>query len=324
MSLFFLFVQFEFTHALGPHAARYIVDARVVGDRTVGAAPPSAAYADDGVFSTLQARNREAVGITRGIGAADVLVVGVVGAPVSQPRVLRRSRPARQQAGAAEVPLSLATFVKGTVPVSDERDAKRRLDAIRFSEEQQDACVREALGVLNVAIRAHRAGAHDPYAIEVTRRDARRVRIGYGTTEEVQEGRWQAAVELPPPTGPRSSRIERLRPPEAVASVLTGRSRVLQAEDVLLRALVDLDHQRTRGAAFQVAAAIRLLPLELGPDSWEAIPGLRSLEDRAGRAAELEAAAGSRELDDGEVGELEAIIDAVDGVLDRWRYEGGE
>jgi hypothetical protein len=39
---------------------------------------------------------------------------------------------------------------------------------------------------------------------------------------------------------------------------------------------------------------------------------------------ELEAAAGSRELDDKEVGELEAIIDAVDAVLDRWRYEGGE
>jgi hypothetical protein len=109
-----------------------------------------------------------------------------------------------------------------------------------------------------------------------------------------------------------------------VAGVLAGRSRLLEAEDVLLRALIDLDHGRTRGAAFQVGAATRLLPHELGPESWDAIPGLRSLEDRAQRAAELESVAGSRPLDDGEVGELEAIIDAVDGVLDRWRYESGE
>jgi hypothetical protein len=324
MSLFFLFVQFEFTHALGPHAARYIVDPQIAGDPTLDAAHAPAVYADDGAYSALEARNRAAAGATRAIGVADVLVVGVVGAPASRPSLLRRTRYAKQSDAVAEVPLSLVTFVKGTVPLSDEREAKRRLDAIRFSEEQQEVWVQGALAVLNVAIRAHRAGAHDPYAIEVTLRDARSVRIGYGATDEVQEGRWQVALELSPPTGPRSTRIERLRPPEAVAAVLSGRSRVLEAEDLLLRALVDLDNHRTRGAAFQVGAAIRLLPLELGPDSWDAIPGLRSLEVRAHRTAELEATAGSRELDGKEVGELEAIIDAVDAVLDRWRYEGGE
>jgi hypothetical protein len=324
MSLFFLFVQFEFTHALGPHAARYIVDAQIGGDPALDAAQAPPVYADGRASSSLEARNRTAAGVTRGIGVADVLVVGVVGAPASRPRLLRRTRYAKQPAAAAEVPLSLVTFVKGTVPLSDEGEAKRRLDAIRFSEDEQDGWVQEALGVLNVAIRAHRAGARDPYAIEVTLRDARSVRIGYGATEEVQEGRWQAALELAPPTGPRSTRIERLRPPEAVAAVLSGRSRVLEAEDLLLRALVDLDNHRTRGAAFQVGAAIRLLPLELGPAAWDAIPGFRALEARAHRTGELEAAAGTRELDGTEVGELEAIIDAVEGVLDRWRYEGGE
>jgi hypothetical protein len=140
----------------------------------------------------------------------------------------------------------------------------------------------------------------------------------------VQEGGWEAALELSPATGRRSTRIERLRPAEAVAAVLSGRSSVLEADDLLLRALVDLDNRRTRGAAFQVGAAVRLLPLELGPDSWDTVPGLRSLEPRAHRAAELEAAASSRELDREEVGELEAIIDAVDGALERWRYESGE
>jgi hypothetical protein len=324
VSLFFLFVQLEFTHALGPHAARYVVDARIAGDRTLDAAPARASIADEGAYSALETRNREAAGVTRGIGVADVLVVGVVGAPASRLRLLRRARYAEEPAAPAEVPLSLVTFVKGTVPLRDEREAKQRLEAIRFSEEQQNVCVQEALGVLNIAIRAHRTGAHDPYAIEVTLRDARRVRIGYGATEQVHEGRWQAALELSPLTGRRSTRIERLRPAEAVAAVLSGRIRMLEAEDLLLRALVDLDNRRTRGAAFQVGAAIRLLALELGPDSWDAIPGLRSLEARAHRAAELEAAAGSRELDREEVGELEAIIDAVDGALERWRHESGE
>jgi hypothetical protein len=324
VSLFFLFVQFEFTHALGPHAARYVVDAQIAGDRSLDATHAPASEADENAISALEARNQEAAGVTRQIGAADVLVVGVVAAPASRPRLLRRARYVEEPAAPAEVPLSLVTFVKGTEPLSVEREAKQRLDAIRFSEEHQSSFVEEALRVLNVAIRAHRAGAHDPYAIEVTLRDARRVRIGYGATDQVQEGRWEAALELPPPAGPRSTRIERLRPAEAVAAVLSGRSRMLEAEDLLLRAFVDLDNHRSRGAAFQVGAAIRLLPLELGPDASDEIPGLRSLEPRVTRTAELEAAAAERELDASEVGELEAIIDAVDDVLDRWRYQSGE
>jgi hypothetical protein len=311
VSLFFLFVQLEFTHALGPHAARYIVDS--------GQGP--AGSEDRGGHSALEARNQKAAGVTRAIGVADVLVVGVVGAPASRPRVLRRARYAEQPPSPAEVPLSLVTFVRGTVPLSDKREAHERLEAIRFSEQDQNAFIRDALGVLNVAIRAHRAGAHDPYAIEVTLRDARRVRIGYGATEQVQEGRWETALELSPLTGRPSTRIERLRPAEAVAAVLSGRSRIFEAEDLLLRALVDLDNRRTRGAAFQVGAAIRLLPLELGAESWGAIPGMRSLE---ARAQELETAAGSRELSAKEVGELETVIDAVDATLERWRYATGE
>jgi hypothetical protein len=324
VSLFFLLVQFEFTHALGPHAARYIVDARIAGDLTLDEEQASGRDAVEGPYSALEARNRSTAGASRGIGVADVLVVGVVGAPASRLRLLRRARYAEQPAVPADVPLALVTFVKGTVPLSDKREAERGLEAIRFSEEQQNARVEEALGVLNAAIRAHRAGAHDPYAIEVTLRDARRVRIGYGSTEQVQDGRWEAALELSPLTRRRSTRIERLRPTEAVAAVLSGRSRVLEGEDLLARALVDLDNHRTRGAAFQVGAAIRLLPLELGSDAREANPALRSLEPRARRAAELEATAGSRELEGEEVGELEEIIDAVHGVLDAWRYQSTE
>jgi hypothetical protein len=209
------------------------------------------------------------------------------------------------------------TFVRGTSPIGDERDAAERLEAIRASEEKQEMWVKEGLAVLNTAIRAYRAGAHDPYATEVTRRDARRIRIGFGTTEQVQDGQWQLAVEPAPPPGRRTKRTERLRPAEAVAAVLSGRSSVLEAEDLVLRALVDLDNDRTRAAAHQVGAAMRLLPLELGSAIEERIPDFGSISIRA---AELERTAGDRRLTADEVADLEAIVEAVDGALDAWRY----
>jgi hypothetical protein len=263
-------------------------------------------------------RNRDVAGVTRDIGVADVLVVGIVSASTaSAPRLRRRARYVEALAKPAEVPLSVVTFVRGTSPISDERDATQRLDAIRVSDDEQDVWVTEGLAVLNVAIRAYRAGAHDPYATEVTRRDARRIRIGFGTTEQVQDGQWRLAVELAPPPGRRTKRIERLRPAEAVAAVLSGRSAVLESEDLLLRALVDLDNGRTRAAAHQVGAAMRLLPLELGSASEEGVPDFSSI---ATRAAELEGITGGRRLTTDEVADLEAIIDAVDGALDARRY----
>jgi hypothetical protein len=319
VSLVFLFIQFEFTHAVGPHAARYVVDPRLVPD-------PSPVTASNGAGRVprdpaLDARNHQLAGVRRGIGSSDVLVVGVVAAPASQARLLRRARQAERQAPPAEVPLSLVTFVKGTEPLSTPRDAARRLDAIRASEGEQQSWVRQGLAVLNLAIRAYRTGAPDPYAIEVSRRDARRVRIGYGTTEEVQNGLWHDAVELPPPLRSRPKRIERLRPSEAVAVVLSGEAEVLESEDLLLRALIDLDQGRTRAAAFQAAGAMRLLALELGSRPGANGIDLESLDEPARRADELAVLAAAGPLETADVEELEAIVEAVEDVLDAWRYE---
>ena len=315
MSLVFLFIQFEFTHAIGPHAARYVVDVDVVD---VDARNGHAGSPRD---LALDARNRDVAGVRRGIGSSDVLVVGVVAAPASQAHLLRKARHAERQAPPAEVPLSLVTFVKATEPLSSQREAARRLDAIRTSEADQQRWVREGLSVLNLAIRAYRTGAPDPYAMEVTRRDARRVRIGYGTTEEVQDGGWQDALELPQPLRSRLKRVERLRPAEAVAVVLSGKGEVLEAEDLLLRALVDLDQGRTRGAAFQAAAALRLLPLELTTRPGANRIDLASLAEPAQRAEELVGLAAAGTLEAADLEELEAIIESVEDLLDAWRYE---
>jgi hypothetical protein len=307
VSPLFQFVQFEFTHAIGPPVGRYLVE------------PDGAAPYDPGP----ERRRHIVTGETRGVGVADVLVIGVTSAPPLRPRLRRRSREAESAAPPDAVPLSLATFVRGTDPLDDDGEAQRRFEAMRFSEEEQQDWVDAGLEVLNRAIRAFRAGAHDPYVLEVARRDARRVRIGYGTTDEVQEGGWRAALELAPPIGTRSTRVERLRPSEAVANVLAGRGRVLEAEDVILRALVDLDHGRTRAAAQQVRAAMILFADELGAQTptQSSRPDLAAL---AGTAERLAAEAAHGPLDGFGVEELLQVIDGMDDLVDAWRYEAAE
>jgi hypothetical protein len=305
VSLLFSFVQFEFTHSLGPHAGRYVV----ASNEPVATASPDPA---------LDARNEQLAGTRHGAGSSDVLVIGVVGAPAAGRRLLRRARQVEPDAPPAEVPLSVATFVKGTQPLPNLGEAQSQLEEERFSEQRQQRWVDEGLRVLNVAIRGHRTGAPDPYAVEVTQRDARRIRIGFGTTEQVQNGLWQQAFELPPPVLPRSRRIERLRPAEAVAAVLSGNNEVLEGEDLLSRALIDLDHSRTRAAAFGVAAAVRLLASELGS---QPAPELESLHQRAELAERLAGAAAGGPLDATQVRELESLIAALEDLLDARRYQ---
>jgi hypothetical protein len=98
---------------------------------------------------------------------------------------------------------------------------------------------------------------------------------------------------------------------------------VLEAEDVILRALVDLDHGRTRAAAHQVRAAMNLFADELGAQTPTA-KGHPDLATLAGRAEELAAAASNGPLDDAEVEELEQLIDAMDDLVDAWRYDAVE
>jgi hypothetical protein len=302
----------EFTHAVGPHAGRYVVEPGLLRSTspTSGGSPDPA----------LDTRNQAVAGVSKGVGDSDVLVVGIAGAPAGRVRLLRKARQVKPEAAPSEVPLSIVTFIKGTQPLQERREAARRLDELRFSEEHQKRWVDDALQVLNLAIRAYRAGAPDPYALEVTRRDAREVRIGYGTTEQVQNGHWEEAVELPPPAQRRTKRIERLRPAEAVASVLSGHATVLGAEDLFARALIDLDNDRPRAAAFQVGAAISLLGAEARSIGDHGGPDLGPLTQHAARARELERIAAERELDRAEIEALEAIIDGVESALDAWRY----
>lgn len=305
---YFLFVQFEFTHAIGPHAGRYVVPG------ATGGGPP------DSIDPELDARNREFAGVSRGVGGSDVLVVSVVGTSASAPRgLLRKARPVGPESEPASVPLSVISFVKATEPLDTREAAAGRLDRLRYSPPEQQRWVQQGLSVLNLAIRAYRIGAPDPYAVEVTRRDARSVRIGYGTTEEVQDGRHTDAVVLPAPVPPRRRRVERLRPAEAVAAVLAGHHELLEAEDLLVRALIDLDHDRTRAAAHQAAAALRLLSGELADLPSSASFDLSALAEPARHAEQLADAGAAGPLTADQVAQLESLVDRVGELLDAWR-----
>jgi hypothetical protein len=306
----FGFVQFEFTHSIGPHAGRYLVE------RANGRPDEE----DD--EPVVLSRAEELTGVTRAAFSADILVMSAVLAPKAPMRLKRKSRYVPAGAEPDEVPLMLATYVKGTEPLDDARRAAQVLDAIRASEDEQERWITEGMSVLNTAIRAYRAGARDPYVVEVTPRDARRTRIGYGSTDELRDGVWQAAVELPAPSTRGWLKRPDLRPSETIAAVLARRKPVLECEDVLVRAYIDLDHGRTRAAAQQVRGAITLLANELsGIDGESPGAGGQELDRRLVSAERLAETALERPLAKSEVEELEGLLTSMAKMLDQWRYE---
>ncbi|WP_320671836.1 hypothetical protein [Patulibacter defluvii] len=307
MEPLFLFVQFEFTHALGPTPGRYVAaPSRGLRDRD----PAGIADAEEG---PPRERHRT-TGTVLTTGDADVLVIAVVGARSTGFRLRRRPRAAEAEAGGEPVPVALASFVEGSAPLATKQEARARLDEIERQEPLQQRWIDEGLEVLNRAIRAHRAGAGDPYVGEVTRRDARAVRIGYGTTSQVSDGAWTEALVLPPPAGGRQRRAAALAPSQTVADALTGRQAILEGEDLLLRTHLDLDHGRTRAAALQAAAALRLLEVELGAADGElaaAVAATAALADAALRGP----------LADGELEQLEDAIETGARLLETRRHE---
>jgi hypothetical protein len=257
----FPFVQFEFTHALGPAPGRYVV-------------------------------SDEADAGARDLNASDVLLLDVAGAPTVQRRRRRRAERLDPAAGAAPVTLALVTHVRAA-RADDGADGACLVQACEAAANMQAAWIEEGLALVNLAVRAHRASCGDPYFPELTASDPRVVRIGYGAASEVAAGRWEYAFAVDGPRAPRLGYAERNAPAEVVAAALGGRPVLLQADELVLRALVDLDHGRLDCAALQLHAAARMLAVELAgvadtPSLATSLQALPGVADRLGRAtAEL-------------------------------------
>ena len=296
----FPIVQLEFTHALGPPAGRYTV--REDAPSGNGAAPGAA-------------------------GSADVLVIQVEGAPPARRRLLRsRVRAAKPGATPAEVPIVVATLVKGTSALAGRAEGDALLAELHDGGSRAEQWVAEGLAVVNRAITAYRLCAGDPHAVGVTRQDARTVRVGYGTGELVFHGSWEQAIEVPPPRAPKVKREVSLMPQQGVAAVLSAGAPLLEAEELILRAGLDLEQGRERAAAVGLRAGLDLLRAELRDQDLS--PGARrrleEAEAGAGELAELARRATDGGFAPGDRARREPAVERLGGVVDAWRYQPPE
>jgi len=221
--------------------------------------------------------------------APDVLVIGTLGAPA--PGGLRLRRPRAREADSGEEPervsVTRVTVVRAR-PFADERDADSWLERVASDRELSAALAGEAARALNRALHAHRTAAGDPHVADVDPSRALAVRFGYGTGEDLADGRWLAARELPENERRRLLRrdYEALRPQERIAAVLGGRERVGAHEELILRARGDLDAGRYETAALGLAAGLEALLAQPEGLATEANEQLRARLEEARDAAQ--------------------------------------
>jgi hypothetical protein len=190
------------------------------------------------------------------------------------PRRRRIGRGRARRAGAESAPVDVT---RATVIAAEAVGDAQAAEWLRTAGERAEEIVAGALAVLNQALHAHRVAAADPYAVAASRATAVMTRVGYGIGEQVADGNWEEAVELPPPKPPR--RALALAPQERLAALLSGRDVALACEELALRARLDVDAGREREAALQLRAALEAALAELA--GWREVGGI------AGRLDEL-------------------------------------
>lgn len=205
-----------------------------------------------------------------------------------QRRWLRGRRPRQASPAAAPVLTARATLVAAQ-SFADRDAAERWLRDLRTHREQADAQTRDALAVLNRVLHLHRVASADPFAREVALADALVVRAGIGEGQQVAEGRWLRAIELPTTRG-RARREAALRPQERLAALLSTRDAALACEELVLRARQDVDAGRRREAGLQLDVALTAALAELEPWATRSDLAMR-LDELRGLQPEVAAAA---------------------------------
>jgi hypothetical protein len=205
-----------------------------------------------------------------------VIVLGTLGAKRRADRGLRRARSRVTTPDPAPVTTARATIID-PVFLSAERQAQAWLAEIDAERE-----TRAAFDVLNRILFAHRIASADPHTHEVSPAQALVIRAGWGEGEQLADGRWLHARELPWTTPSRTKRrMFALRPQERFAQLLSSRGEELLCEELALRARLDLDHGRLVHAQIELGAALeaalRELGVETNPDLAPRVDELRAL-----------------------------------------------
>jgi hypothetical protein len=212
-----------------------------------------------------------------------VLVIATLGAP--QRRLLTRrgrSRPAAPEPDPTPVTTTRVTVIEA----APDGDAGGWPGGASGAGGQ--AAIEEAIEVVNAVLHAHRIASADAMINEVSLEQAIAARLGRGTGEQVAEGRWTEAVDVPA-LPRRRRRVAALRPQERLAALLGGSNRPLACEELTLRARSDLDAARTREAALQLRVALEAALVELDSgaarDMPQRIDDLRAQRGAVGAAA---------------------------------------
>jgi hypothetical protein len=241
-----------------------------------------------------------------------VVVLATLGAP-QRARLRRRRRPrpaaARSQPPPAPVATARATLIAAQ-PFADAGEAERWLERV-----DAEAEIAAALAVLNHLLHLHRTVTADAAAHEAGRGQALVARVGVGAGEQVADGRWTRALEVPAPV--RRRRSAALRSEERLSAVLAGRDAALACEELALRARADLAGGRQREAALQLQIALAAALRELAP--WAPRGDLRTRLDelRALQPAVDAAAAAALEggLHDSAIADVEHALRRLEAAL---------
>lgn len=262
----FAFVQFEFGYVLGPEDGRYLA-------RDPGGNKPRA-----------------------------ILVLGTLGAPRSH--LIKGRRPKKVDRAEAEpVPTVRATIVRPE-PFAGEADARRWMEKMK-DEDARNAEVAQAQAELNRLLRAHRTATADPWTRDVSASTALVTRIGLGAGDQLANGRYTEALELPKAPA-RKKRAEKLSPQERTAAVVGGRVSPLACEELVLRARMDVDSSHWREAALQARVAMECMAAELTGEAARFVAKVEEGRD------DVIAAAGAALDGDISLTQQDAVARAVD------------
>jgi hypothetical protein len=163
------------------------------------------------------------------------------------------------------------------VPFDDESSGSTWLKEMTTNRKRGAQELRDASRIVNRAINALRAGARDPLVQEIGVTKALAIRLGHGTGDELAEGRWTEASQLPQP---RRGRLDDVEPQSRVAAVLAGRDEVHPAETLMLRARLDAQHGREAEARYGLRAARAALEEEPGPRRDQLLKELAAIEEK--------------------------------------------
>jgi hypothetical protein len=193
--------------------------------------------------------------------------------------------------------------------------ARAWLAEIRDDDEAIGAELGEALEFVNLAIAAQRVSSLDPHLPDVSPERALVVRIGFGTGDQVADGLFTEAIDVPRAT--RRRRLESLRPQERIATVLGGREPLRPATELLLRARADLDARRLREAALQLRVGLEALLAEPRDATPAEAKDLEALDERRSITGDAAGEALAGDLSEERAGEVAETLRLCERVLRR-------